>query len=505
MLCCIKGNPRKILEPSAGKGDIIDALMSRYNHYGKPEVSAIEIDPTLQATLWGKGIKVIDSDFLAYAGPDKFCAIVMNPPFDNGDKHLLKAIEILYRGQIVCLLNAETLRNPHTNSRKLLTRKLEELNATIEYIPGAFLTAERKTAVEVALISIIVERKVEDDLFRGADDTAEEVAVEVEEKHEVATGKTVEELVLDYNQRVQVGTDTIIGFYRNFRKVGNYLSLNEAGGKDKSYNTEDLTTMMQNTLNTLLVNIRKDFWRKALDLKEVKSRLTEKKRQEFETVLTQRAQMDFTEKNIRQFVINLIGSYEQVLTDAVLDLFDKLTLESCYRSTPYEKNIHYFNGWKTNNAFKVGKRVVVNMGGESTFQGYRGWELGYQVAGKIRDMDLVFSYFGGHEDHVSLFDAMTAAFTMGENSGESTYFKFTAHKKGTLHITFLNLDILRRFNVCACRGKGWLPEDYGAKPYAQLGYAEKQSADSFDGEKSYKANTGRSLFVTSKLMIAVSQ
>ena len=27
----------------------------------------------------------------------------MNPPFDNGDKHLLKAIDIMYNGQIVCL------------------------------------------------------------------------------------------------------------------------------------------------------------------------------------------------------------------------------------------------------------------------------------------------------------------------------------------------------------------------------------------------------------------
>ena len=40
----------------------------------------------------------------------------MNPPFSEGDKHLLKAINIMKNGgQIVCILNAETIKNPYSN------------------------------------------------------------------------------------------------------------------------------------------------------------------------------------------------------------------------------------------------------------------------------------------------------------------------------------------------------------------------------------------------------
>ena len=35
----------------------------------------------------------------------------MNPPFSNGDKHLLKALKMQEKGgAIICLLNAETIR-----------------------------------------------------------------------------------------------------------------------------------------------------------------------------------------------------------------------------------------------------------------------------------------------------------------------------------------------------------------------------------------------------------
>lgn len=82
--------------------------------------------------------------------------IVMNPPFSNGCKHLLKALEMQKRngGAVICLLNAETLKNPCTNDRQDLQRKLAEYNAKIEYMQDAFLDAERKTAVEIALVKV---------------------------------------------------------------------------------------------------------------------------------------------------------------------------------------------------------------------------------------------------------------------------------------------------------------------------------------------------------------
>lgn len=499
MVYKIKGHPSKVLEPSAGKGDLVEGVSDRwkYNHGHKPEICAIEIDPVLQATLRGNGHKLIDTDFLAYTGPDKFDLIIMNPPFDDGDKHLLKALDIMYRGQIICLLNAETLRNPFSNERKLLVRRLEEAGAEIEYIKNAFISAERKTDVEVALINIIIDRKVEDDLFADCDDHGARAYQTVEEKHEVSTGKTVTELVLEYDQVISVGTETIISFYRNYKKVGKYLSLNDVGGKDRSYTSDDLTTMMQNAINALLRSVRTDFWRRTLDLKEVRSRLTKKKQDEFEHALTAHCHMDFTENNIRQFVLNLIGSYEQILTDAVLDVFDMFTIRHCYHGHVHEKNVHMFNGWKTNNAFKVGKRVVIPGGrGERSFVGWTGrWDLDYDTGRMLDDFDKVMSYFDGGKPYNSLSTSLKIAFERGDSSGiESTYFRATCHKKGTIHLTFLNEDILRRFNVVACRGKGWLPGDFGAKAYSHLSIEERAVVNSFEDEKTYNQYVSVPLF-----------
>jgi len=57
-------------------------------------------------------------------------------------------------GEIVCLLNSDTLKNPYTNTRKDLLHQLEKHNADVEYIENAFMDAERSTGVEIALIYI---------------------------------------------------------------------------------------------------------------------------------------------------------------------------------------------------------------------------------------------------------------------------------------------------------------------------------------------------------------
>lgn len=516
MIVKIDGHPQTILEPSAGKGDIIDILTKDWDYtwggskYRLENVYAIEIDETLQATLRGKHIKVIDADFLSYSGPDKFDLIIGNPPFDTGDLHLLKAIDVLYRGQIIFLLNAETLRNPHTNTRKVLVQKLNELNADIEYIKDAFVDAERKTGVEVALISIIVKRKVEDDLFQGCDDKTENVKPKLETNHEVSTGKTIEELVLEYNQIVKLCTETIIGYYRNFKKVGKYIGLNKEAEKHRySYSSSadneaeaeaHLTNLMQSTLNAMLVSVRRDFWQRTLDIPEVKNRLTSKKRNEFEHQIQEQCHMDFTEHNIRQFIINLIGSYEKTLTEAVMDTFDLFTIRHCYSSGLYDENIHYFNGWKTNKAFKVGKKVIIPMYGsyDGAFTNWQGkWSLNDDTARQLNDIDKVMNYFDGMDAYYSMHSAIQRAFEKGVNKNiHSTYFTITCYKKGTIHLTFNDEGILRRFNVVACKGKNWLPHDYGTKIYKDMPQEEKDVVVSFEGVGSYNHNLNRPLFAS---------
>ena len=484
---------RTYLDPSAGRGDIIDYLHDTYQ-YRTDRVDAIEIDETLQATLRGKNINVIDSDFLTFAGADKYDVIIANPPFDEGNKHLLKAIDIMYCGEIVFLLNSETLKNPYTNTRKLLVRKLKELNADIEYIQDAFLDAERKTAVSIALVYIRIEKQVEDDLFTQADDKASDTQEKITTDNEIQTQNKIKNMVDDFNRVVKVGTETLINYYRNYNHISKYIKLANQDGKAGScYALADttLTKIMQGKLNQFLQDVRKSYWTSVLDLEDVKKKLTSEKSKLFYNQLQKHAYMDFTEHNIRQFIINLIGGYEQTLTDAVVKLFDDFTRNYAWDDkNEFEKNIHYFNGWKTNKAFFINQKVILPW--------YRCWDalfgkwhIDYQDAQKLHDIDLVMSYFDTSNHYLSITDALNSAFKRGQNrKALSTYFEISAFKKGTIHLTFLDEDIRRRFNITACKGKGWLPQDYGHKPYGQLPNEEKELVKSFEGEKTYTKNMG---------------
>src|SRR5690625_3698762 len=81
----------KILEPSAGKGDMIDYIKGINRN---ADIDAIESDTRLSDILLSKNIDVIWDDFLTFETYKEYDFIVMNPPFNNGVDHALKAIEL---------------------------------------------------------------------------------------------------------------------------------------------------------------------------------------------------------------------------------------------------------------------------------------------------------------------------------------------------------------------------------------------------------------------------
>lgn len=87
-----------ILEPSAGKGDILRRLGfgSEKSYYRKSlDIDCIEIDPNLRQILKGiDNIHIVHDDFLTYQAFKQYDLIIMNPPFSNGDVHLLKAFDM---------------------------------------------------------------------------------------------------------------------------------------------------------------------------------------------------------------------------------------------------------------------------------------------------------------------------------------------------------------------------------------------------------------------------
>src|SRR3712207_8812557 len=75
-----------ILEPSAGKGDILDVLLEK-NRYksGYLNIDCIEVEPELRSILKGKKYRVVYDDFLSFYSQKKYDLILMNPPFSDGE------------------------------------------------------------------------------------------------------------------------------------------------------------------------------------------------------------------------------------------------------------------------------------------------------------------------------------------------------------------------------------------------------------------------------------
>ena len=159
-------NIEYVLEPSAGKGSIVEHVITCKKvcgfrgHWSKRniDIDCIEIEPELRAILKGKEFRVVHDDFLTFHTYKHYDLIFMNPPFSVGARHLLKAIDVqsVTGGGIICILNAETIRNAYTRERQELMQRLEHYEAEIKYYKKAFSVAENATNVEVAVVKVIV-------------------------------------------------------------------------------------------------------------------------------------------------------------------------------------------------------------------------------------------------------------------------------------------------------------------------------------------------------------
>lgn len=464
-----------VLDPSAGKGDILRYFIDQRCWYNYKKCYAIEIDDNLRYILMNKGINVIDSNFLEYDGMDQFDLILMNPPFKDGDKHLLKAIDVLYSGQIVCILNAETIRNPYSNSRKLLCETLEKLGADIEFHKETFVDAERKTDVEIALVYINKQQDIQKELFDGMIEEEVKTFYFQENDDAITKGDSIESLIERYKFSKNLGIKTIMDFYKHNKFIGQYLKINHEKTQFKN-----LDQKVKYTLNAFLNDLRKDYWRQVIKLDKIQTNLTAQKAKEIREYVEKNCQMEINRHNIETIIINLCHGYIDNIKQAIMTLFDDLTHMYSYYPECNNNKLH-FNGWKTNDAYKINKKVIMPL----SFS-FDNWYIPYDKMEKLDDIDKVLSYFDGKKitDVFKITDALvkhkerTKSYVCSKI--ESDHFIITVYKKGTIHLIFKDKELLRKFNLFACKEKAWLPSDYGTKPKESMNKEEEEVLKNFE-------------------------
>lgn len=504
-----------ILEPSAGKGDLLRAIAnaangqsSRYYNGDNFDVDCIEIDANLRQILrynfsdekmreydryskerrafFEQGIHIVHDDFLTYNPYKRYDLIIMNPPFSNGDKHLLKALKMQEKGGIViCLLNAETIRNPYTETRRELARQLDKYNAQIEYIEGAFTSAERRTGVEVALIKVAIEQAQEESDIYNRMREAEQMEDINPEVTDLEVSDYIKAAVSRFNVEVKSGLELI----RQYRAFVPYMldSFDEADkykkpilrltdSSDRGYDSV--------SSNDYLKKVRAKYWKALLSNPKFTGKLTTKLQQEYRERVARLANYDFTEFNIYTLSAEMNAHIKQGIEDEIIAMFDRLTSEhSWYPET--QKNRHYFDGWATNKAHKIGKKVIIPCYG--VWSEWDGHPRVYEAVKVLADIERILNFLDGHmTEEVNSESFLEYNFKQGITKNiKQKYYTATFYKKGTVHLVFTCPELIERFNIYAAQQKKWLPPCYGKKQYKDMGAGEKAVVDSFQGEQAY--------------------
>lgn len=110
-------NNERVLEPSAGRGSILDAI----NDLGLDlQVECCELMEDNHRFLTEQGEKVVGTDFLKFYPTEKYDKIIANPPFTKNQdiKHLKKMYDLLNdTGKVVCVCSTSWIQTTTKESK----------------------------------------------------------------------------------------------------------------------------------------------------------------------------------------------------------------------------------------------------------------------------------------------------------------------------------------------------------------------------------------------------
>lgn len=124
---------KRVLEPSAGNGNLADAAAAEGG-----EVDVIEISSQLRDILTLKGYNVVAHDFNTFTPDEKYDAILMNPPFSKRQdaEHIMRAYGMLAGGGTLVAIAGEGVFFGTDQKAVQFRAWLDSHNAEVEKLAG---------------------------------------------------------------------------------------------------------------------------------------------------------------------------------------------------------------------------------------------------------------------------------------------------------------------------------------------------------------------------------
>ncbi len=445
MLQGIDVNGKVFLEPSAGKGNIIDVL----NERGAKQVLSFEKDQTLSrsiqdtSTYLGKDFLQCSSDQISHVD-----YIIMNPPFSADEKHILHAWNIAPEGcEIVALCNSETVKNSYSTYRKRLGTIISDYGDATTDLKDCFSTSERKTNVQVSLVRLFKPITSQDYDYEG---------FFIEEEPEYT-----QEGVIQYNEIRTIVSRYIaaVKCFEKMRKTANEMNklvqpigLSDGFRYSLNYNNS-VTTQVD-----FAKELQKKSWQWIFQKMDIEKYVTSGVMNDINKFVETQSKYPFTMKNIYRMIDIIIGTRSQTMNRSLVEAFDKITEH-------YHDNRYHLEGWKSNSHYLINKKFIlpyvskISWSGNLKFE----WSSGYSNTNKLNDLQKALSFISGNNEELVKLE------NLKDNEGNSElefgtwydwgFFQIKGYKKGTIHCKFKDEKLWELFNRKVSEIKGFpLPE-----------------------------------------------
>ena len=451
MLFAVDIQDKTILEPSAGKGNIVDYL----KQYGAKEVIACEINNDLAKIVSGKA-RLIASDFLTVRSQDvsHIDCIVMNPPFSADENHILHAWDIAPGGcTIVSLCNRNTVYGYSHNSKQEKIIELIKLYGRNEDFWDCFSDAERKTDVNVACIWLYKPKTGDDefsDYFSLTDDEVENL------EHGIVKYDYVRNIVNRYVGAIKL-FDRIEPIAKEINELTNQIS--SYGIKFGAYYAGETNYRSDSiTRETYLKELQKLAWQRIFEDMKMNKYVTKGVQANINKFVETQVHVPFTMKNIYKMLEVIVGTHGSRMNDVLVEAFEMICNFSC------KENCTGGERWKTNSDYVVNRRFIVPYICE-----FRDWatnmecvHLGFsRYSENVEDIVKALCYLVGvNYDNCTTLHGFVSSHNMEWGKWyEWEFFRIRGYKKGTMHFEFTDEKVWELFNRRVAEIKGWaLPQ-----------------------------------------------
>ncbi len=431
-------NGKIVLEPSAGKGNIIDWLREA----GAKEILACEINLDLAKIVKSKAL-FLKHDFFSVTPNDigHIHMIIMNPPFGKGAKHILHAWNIAPAGcEIISLINNQSLENDYSNKRRELNTLIEDYGSSIN-LGNSFVDSERKTFAEIGLVKLY-KPKGEQNEFDGF--FMDEDPAEAQENG-IMKYNAVRDVVERYINSVKCFEEHLILAEKMNRFTGPF-----------NVGTFSFHIEYNNTVcakDDFKKQLQKKAWKYLFGIMNLEKFVTSGVMKDVNSFVENQTKVPFTMKNIYKMFEIIVGTRENTFNRSLVEVVDRFTMHT-------NENRYCLEGWKTNAGYLLNKKIIIPYMVEMGYSKYLSPRYS-QYGERVEDLIKVLcNLTATNYDRIPGLRDLCEKQKMQPNSWyDWGFFKIKGFKKGTLHMQFKNDETWAIINRAYAKVKGQvLPE-----------------------------------------------